>query len=308
MRRFPLRLLVVASVAVLVQAALARAGQVFIEVGNPVNRFTPNSVSVLDKGDIVVWHWAASGHSVVSGSTGTGIPDGNFSSNVSGGTQAANALFSWKYGPNANYSYFCVPHRVVGMTGTITFQGSGAQVADLRLTEVRYDGVGLNFVEIANLGDVNADLNGFRLVINGINVITLGPLVMGPLARHAISDPAGLATSGSVALYAPNTIPSNAIPTAALTDTLMIDYVAWGTSGGQPLEDVAAITANPTLWMAGHFAPQVAPGHVLEFCGARHQYGDGFWTEGLNPTPGAVNDCVNPTTPTTWGRIKVLYR
>lgn len=306
MRRFPLRLLVVT--ALLAHAPLARAGQVFVEVGSPVNKFTNPNVSVLDKGDIVVWHWAASGHTVTSGVTGSIAGDGNFDSNTIAGTQVAGTLFSWKYGPNLSYSYYCVPHFGLGMKGTASFMGIGAQVADLRLTEVRYDGVGLNFVEIANLGDVNADLNGFRLVINGINVITLGPLAMGPLARHAISDPAGLATSGSVALYAPNNIPSNAIPTAALTDTLMIDYVAWGTSGGQPLEDVAAITVNPTLWMAGHFAPQVAPGHVLEFCGARHQYGDGFWTEGLNPTPGLVNDCVNPTTPTTWGRIKVLYR
>jgi hypothetical protein len=151
-------------------------------------------------------------------------------------------------------------------------------------------------------------MNGFRLVINGIPVMTLPPLVLSPLARTTYPNPPGLTTSGSVALYAPHNIPSNAIPTAALTDTLMVDYVEWGSSGGQPLEAMASLTANPNLWTAGTFVPQVAPLHSMEFCGQRHQYGTAHWFQSLTPTPGAVNDCVNPTTPTTWGRIKTLYR
>jgi plastocyanin len=297
----------IVAAVLLVHAPLARAGQVFVEVGLSGNTFSPPNTAVLDHGDIVVWHWTGTNHTVTSGVSGTAAGDGTFTSMNLGVGQTPGTMFSWKFGPNGPYSYYCKPHFPFNMKGTVSFQGAGAQVADLRLTEVRYDGVGLNFVEIANLGDINADMNGFRLVINGIPVMTLPQLVLSPLARTTYKPP-GLTTSGSVALYAPHNIPSNAIPTAALTDTLMVDYVEWGTSGGQPLEDMAAITVSPNLWKAGHFAPQVAPGHVLEFCGARHQYGDGFWTEGLNPTPGAVNDCVNPTTPSTWGRMKVLYR
>jgi plastocyanin len=306
MRRFSLGTLVVA--ALIAHAPRARAGQVFVDVGGTINRFTPANVSVLDHGDIIVWHWSASGHSVVSGVTGSVAGDGNFDSNTLGGTQVAGSLFSWKYGLSPSYSYYCVPHFGFGMKGTATFQGTGALVADLRLTEVRYDGLGSNFVEITNLGDVNADLNGFRLVINGTNIITLGTLLMGPLARHTIDNPAGLTSSGSVALYAPHNITANAIPTAALTDTLLIDYVAWGTGGGQPLENVASLTVNPNLWTAGTFVPQVPAGHSMEFCGRRHQYGSAHWFQSLTPSPGTTDDCPTPTTPTTWGRIKTLYR
>jgi len=305
MRRLPLSTIVAA--VLLVHAPLARAGQVFVDVGGATLRFTPANVSVLDHGDIIVWHWLNGGHTVTSGVIQSVAGDGNFNSSTLGSLQVANTFFSWKVGP-LSYSYFCQPHFGFGMKGTINFQGAGAQVADLRLTEVRYDGVGSNFVEIANLGDVKADLNGFRLVINGVNVITLSAAAMVPLARQVIINPAGLTTSGSVALYAPHNIPSNAIPTAALTDTLMVDYVEWGPSGGQPLEAVANLTANPNLWTAGTFVPQVPAGRSMEFCGRRHQYGSAHWFASNTPSPGTPDDCSTPTTPTTWGRIKTLYR
>ena len=305
MRRLPLSTIVAA--VLLVHAPLARAGQVFVDVGGATLRFTPANVSVLDHGDIIVWHWLNGGHTVTSGVIQSVAGDGNFNSSTLGSLQVANTFFSWKVGP-LSYSYYCVPHfTLFGMKGTINFQGAGAPVADLRLTEVRYDGGG-NFVEIANLGDASADMNGFRLVINGTNVMTLPQLALGPLARVFYINPTGLGSSGSVALYAPHNIPSNAIPTAALTDTLMVDYVEWGPSGGQPLEAVANLTANPNLWTAGTFVPQVPAGHSMEFCGRRHQYGSAHWFVSNTPSPGTPDDCSTPTTPTTWGRIKTLYR
>jgi len=305
MRRLPLCTIVAATL--LVHAPLARAGQVFVEVGQSGNTFSPPNSAVFDHGDIIVWHWAGTmKHTVTSGVSGSAAGDGTFTSMNLGLGQNPGTMFSWKFGPGGPYSYYCTPHFGFNMKGTVSFQGAGASVADLRLTEVRYDGS--NFVEITNLGDANADLNGFRLVINGVNVITLSAAAMVPLARQVIINPAGLTTSGSVALYAPHNIPSNAIPTAALTDTLMVDYVEWGTSGGQPLETMANLAANPKLWTAGTFVPQVAPGHSMEFCGQRHQYGSAHWFQSLTPSPGTTDDCPTPTTPTTWGRIKTLYR
>ena len=58
MRRLPLSTIVAA--VLLVHAPLARAGQVFVDVGGATLRFTPANVSVLDHGDIIVWHWLQS--------------------------------------------------------------------------------------------------------------------------------------------------------------------------------------------------------------------------------------------------------
>ena len=52
----------------------------------------------------------------------------------------------------------------------------------------------------------------------------------------------------------------------------------------------------------------MADGHAIAFCGARYGYGASWWTGVLNPTPGLPNDCIDPVIPTTWGRLKVLYR
>ena len=64
----------------------------------------------------------------------------------------------------------------------------------------------------------------------------------------------------------------------------------------------------PNVWSLGEFAPQVAQGHDISFCGTRFQYGATRWSPTVNPTPGAVNDCATSSVPTTWGRIKFLYR
>ena len=297
---------VVLAAAALAVARGAVAGQVFVNVAPGSNIFSPSTVATLNTGDHVIWHWAAGGHTVTSGNPNTGTKSGFFDSNVSGGTQALGTVFSWKTSGTSPVSYFCQPHHP-GMQGSIVFPIGATIEADFRITEVRFDGVSLNFVEIANLGDDVGDLAGFRLVING-TATTLTSQILNPGERVTFPNPAGLTTSGSVALYAPNTI-SNANPTSALTEaTLMVDYVEWGTTGGQALESVAVTTTSPVLWTAGQFAPQAASGHSIVFCGIRGQYGAGLWNGSLNPTPAAANDCVNPTLPSTWGRIKTLYR
>ena len=298
---------VVLAAAALAVARGAVAGQVFVNVAPGSNIFSPSTVATLNTGDHVIWHWAAGGHTVTSGNPNTGTKSGLFDSNVSGGTQALGTVFSWKTSGTSPVSYFCQPHHP-GMQGSIVFPIGATIEADFRITEVRFDGVSLNFVEIANLGDDVGDLAGFRLVING-TATTLTSQILNPGERVTFPNPSGLGTSGSVALYAPETIASGSNPGPSLTDaTMMIDYVEWGTAGNQPLESTAVSTTNPVLWTVGQFAPQAAGGHSIVFCGLRFQHGAGFWNETRFPTPAAVNDCVNPTLPSTWGRIKTLYR
>src|SRR5262245_44179665 len=128
----------------------ACAGQVFVEVG-PSTAFFPGTVSTLVPGDHVIWHWAGSGHTVTSGVPSTGVKSGRFDSNTLGGTRSLNTIFSWKTSGTSPASYFCQPHRP-GMQGSVVFPVALTQEADFRITEVRFDNAGLDFIEIANLG------------------------------------------------------------------------------------------------------------------------------------------------------------
>jgi len=298
------------ALAILVPVArVVHAGEIFVTVGVPTNRFSPQNAFFRDVGDVVVWNtFTASMHTVTQGTTGNET-SWAFNTNPLGGTAFAGSFFSWKT-DRTSVSYYCKPHFAFSMTGTAQMVGSIVLEADFRINEVRYDGVA-NFIEITNLGDAAGDLNGFRLSINGST--TIRPWVtatnVAPGGMVVVNDPAGLTTSGSVALYAPNTIPGAVGSSIALTDaTMMIDYVEWGTAGGQPLEATAAATVLPTVWTAGDFAPQVATTHDINFCGTRFQYGVNFWTPVDTPSPGAVNNCLSPARQQTWGRLKTLYR
>lgn len=313
MRSLTLRALA-ALVTVVALARGVHAAELFVDVGSPVNAYTPKNTGVVAVGDFVIWTWAASGHTVTSGSSGTVAGDGTFNSDPGGTTRPLGTVYAWKVnGAHNPQNYYCQPHFPFGMTGTILTNLSQPE-ADLRITEVRYDGVD-NFVEIGNLQGIppsmpgaTGNLAGFRLVINGIFTTTLAAQSI-PEGGFVKLTPAGLTRSGSVALYAPF-LTGSAPGTGSLQESnWLVDYVEWGTSGGQPLENVAAaVTAPAPIWTATQFAPQVADGHSIMFCGQRYQYGASFWFGALNPTPGAANDCPSPTVPSTWGRLKTLYR
>ena len=305
MRRFIVGCLA-ASIAL--AARDGNAGQSFVSVGSLGNVFTPPNGFVRDQGDVVVWRFAGSGHTVTEGTSGSGVSL-VFNTNPAGGSQFAGSFFSWKT-DRPTVSYYCTPHFPFNMKGSITVVGSTQQEADFRINEVRYDGVGSNFVEITNLGDGAGDLQGFRLAINGVASTPWAastPVLPGGFV--VVNNPSGLTSTGSVALYAPHTIAGTVGSSNLLTDaTMMLDYVEWGLTGGQALESVAILTVVPKVWSLGDFAAQVAQGHDISFCGVRFQHGVTFWTPTANPTPGASNNCASPAVPSTWGRLKFLYR
>ena len=311
MRRVALVILAAAATCSLLGRA-ASAGQVFVFVNSPAsfqNGLVINGdVPTLNVGDHVIWRWTGNGHTVTAGNTLNGVKSGIFDSSPTNINFNLGTFFTWKTTGTGPVTYFCIPHRDFGMVGRVVFPFANTTEADLRITEVRFDGAGSNFIEIANLGDATGDLAGFRLCING-TATTLASQVLNPLQRVTFPNPAGLANAGSVALYAPNTI-STSIPGNSNLNSvsMMIDYVEWGASGGQALENIASQTTAPVLWTATEFAPQAAAGHSIVFCGIRGEYGRSFWDETTAPTPAAVNDCVNPVTPATWGKIKTLYR
>ena len=304
--------LVVAVAALVALAQNVTAGQVFVSVGSPGFSFSPKAASVLGHGDFVIWTWVASSHTVTSGTSGSVAGDGIFNSDPGGLTHGIGTVFAWKTDREGSIPYYCrldfVTHN---MKGSISVPGPGNPVADFRITEVRFDGVGSNFVEISNLGGADGDLQAFRLSISGAAFVTpwntSTPLPAG--GRIVVSEPAGLTNQGSAALFAPylaGSVPGTGLATDA---SMIVDYVEWGPNGGQPLEDTAVQVILPaTLWLAGEFAPQAQAGHSIVFCGTPFDHTSVYWNESLNPTPGLFNDCVNPARHHSWGQLKTLYR
>jgi hypothetical protein len=112
-----------------------------------------------------------------------------------------------------------------------------------------------------------------------------------------------LPTSGSVALYAPNTVPGETV----LTDeTQIIDFVQWG-AGSQPNAATAVLAG---VWpAAGDFVPAVPDlgDYDLAFCGTATQRGVSFWNV-AHPNFRSQAICATPAQASSWGRIKLLYR
>jgi len=103
----------------------AAAGTADVTVGmNGGLTFSPQNV-VIHPGDTVRWTWAASGHSVTSGTAGAA--DGRFCSpndaSCSAGTLSpAGTVYTHTFTTAGTFPYFCAVHFSMGMTGTVTVQ------------------------------------------------------------------------------------------------------------------------------------------------------------------------------------------
>ena len=104
-------------------------GQIFdVAVGQSGFTFSPNNVNI-SVGDTVRWTWFSSGHSVTSGNPCTS--DGQFCSpdnmNCDQGVLSnTGTVYEFTFTQAGDYSYFCVAHCSLGMTGTINVSGSGS--------------------------------------------------------------------------------------------------------------------------------------------------------------------------------------
>src|SRR5262245_10353608 len=96
----------------------------------------PNGSFVFDQatvtirvGDTVHWTWASAGHSVVSGQVinNTNLPDGKFCSPndtncATAPASLAGATYDHTFTAAGTYPYYCAPHGVIGMVGTVVVQ------------------------------------------------------------------------------------------------------------------------------------------------------------------------------------------
>ena len=92
-------------------------------------QFVPDTVNI-SVGDTVRWTWANSGHSVSSGPHC--VPDSQFCSpNDTGcfpGTLSnAGTIYQHTFNTPGSYSYICIAHCPIGMTGVVNVTGSCAQ-------------------------------------------------------------------------------------------------------------------------------------------------------------------------------------
>jgi plastocyanin len=325
--------LTVAAAMIVSLACPAVAGEVHIFVSSNlfVDPVSPFNVTPLNQGDHVVWVWTGSSHDVTSGNGATSTPDGLFASGPAiGPASNVGTAYTWLSSVTGNRTYYCSIHAP-GMVGTLQIAASGVAVCDFRITEVEYGNAGnLDRIEIANLGDASGNLGRYRLSVSngGQAIIPVNALDVAPGARVTIhtnetgtntatdvfmggTTPTGvvfgaagnLGTTGSVALYAPYRQSGTSGP---LNTDLIIDYVEWG-AGGQPNEAIAA-GATAGLWNAGQFVTgESLPGYSISFCGTKADHGPSFWSV-TTPNFGTSGICTTPTSNTSWGRIKVLYR
>jgi plastocyanin len=300
----------------------SNAGQRRVDVGFGGLTFAP-ATATLNLHDQVTFVWVVAGHSVTNGTDPNPINDPNEGTIFDTGVLSSlPAAFSWKADRTGAVPYFCIPHFSFGMTAALQISASGVSVSSFRISEVQYnDASGHDRIEIANLGGDTGDLGRYRISINGTTsalvplnsaLVLPGPTTPGRVVIHTNEGTTGstatnmfmaigdLPATGSVALFAPNTVGTS------LTDvTQIVDFVEWGATG-QPNE-ATAIAAG--LWTAGESVDPVpvSGNYDLAFCGLESQHGKSFW-QVAQPNFRSQALCATPTQASTWGRIKLLYR
>jgi hypothetical protein len=188
--------------------------------------------------------------------------------------------------------------------------------ADVRISEILANPFGDNFgrqqVELQNFGTTAIDISGWRISNEFDNLtfpegmaLNTGEILVVHIAADGTNSDSDIYTGdswpmlglsqGSFALYG---------PTGNFDDPgVMVDFVEWG-AGDQLGETVAA---EAGLWPAGDFVPLTSEGNSMQLCN-RQVTGPGSWLEGHGDTIGGVNNCSTQVTPSTWGKVKNIYR
>jgi len=193
---------------------------------------------------------------------------------------------------------------------------SPASAADVRISEVLANPFGSNDgqqkVELQNYGSSAIDISGWR-VANEFDSLTLpdgtildaGEILVLHIASNGTNSDSEIYTGdswqmlgvsqGSFALFG---------ATGSFDDpAAMMDFVEWG--AGDQLGEAVADDAG--LWPAGDFVPLTSEGNSIQLCN-RQVTGSGSWLEGQEDTIGGVNNCSTQVKPSTWGKVKNIYR
>ena len=166
--------------AVLLATAITAAAatiDVDVDPSSAFHKFVPEVVNI-NPGDTVRWIWRNGTHTVTSGNINTGQHDGIFNSPL----RTAPYQFSYTFNSAGKFDYFCVPHREMGMYGTVNV-GSASEPAAQPLnvsTRLRVQ-TGQN----ALIGGFIVTGNAAKRVI----VRALGPSLANSGVTGALADP-----------------------------------------------------------------------------------------------------------------------
>jgi plastocyanin len=82
--------------------------------------FSPDVV-VINVGDTVTWQWTSFSHTVTNG---TGSTDPNVGRRFDAALSSLNPTFSFTFTTAGTVPYFCRPHELMGMSGTVIVQNT----------------------------------------------------------------------------------------------------------------------------------------------------------------------------------------
>lgn len=84
--------------------------------------FSPDVITI-NVGDTVTWQWSSFSHTVTSGTGGAAPGAGSL---FDAPLNSFNPTFSRTFTTAGTFPYFCRPHEIMGMTGTVIVQNASA--------------------------------------------------------------------------------------------------------------------------------------------------------------------------------------
>jgi len=184
-------------------------------------RFSPTNV-VISTGDSVIWEWVASGHSSTSGTNGVagddnGVPSGLWNS----GVKSSGSTFTNVFTSPGVFSYYCIPHASLGMTGQV-FVASAPAPATILITNPL---PGMVFAAPANVTIQAAVTNGSSSVTNVqflVNSTVLGNATAAPFSAAAENLAAGNYTLTAIALDSNDLFATNSVAISVVTPVAVV--------------------------------------------------------------------------------------
>ena len=164
-------------------AALAATVDVEVDPAGAFHKFRPEVVNI-NPGDTVRWIWRNGTHTVTSGNPNTGEQSGLFSSPL----RTAPYQFSYTFNAAGTFDYFCVPHREMGMYGTVNV---GAPSTPTPAPANAAQPLNVS-TRLRVQSDQNAMIGGFIVTGNQakrVIVRAIGPSLGGAGVAGALADP-----------------------------------------------------------------------------------------------------------------------
>ena len=218
--------------------ALAETIEVEVDPPGSFHKFVPEVVNI-NPGDTVRWIWRGqTQHTVTSGDINTGQQDGIFNSPL----RDAPYQFSYTFNTAGKFDYFCVPHRTMGMYGTVNVGAVATPTPTPPPTGNAAQPLNVSTRLRVQSGQ-NAMIGGFIITGNApkrVIVRAIGPSLAAAGVAGALADPT-VELNGSGGAIANND---------NWKDTQEADIQATGVAPQSDLESALVATLSPGNYTA----------------------------------------------------------